>query len=81
MRFHRVQTFRQIDDLTEKIRQIDDFFRERGCNGTPKIHCKKTFAKCFAKILCKKPLQNPALVILTEKKYKRYFDGKKQGLH
>ena len=61
MKFHQIQTFPQIDDLTEKIRQFDDFLGEQGCNDTPKIHCKN-------------PLQNPALdgknsinVILTEK--------------
>ena len=27
---HQIQKYRQIDDLTEKIRQIDDFFRRAG---------------------------------------------------
>ena len=28
-------------------------FHGRGCNGTPKIHCKNPLQKTFAKILCK----------------------------
>ena len=43
-------------------------FGKWGCNDTPKIHCKKTFAKSFAKSGARHfDGKNSINVILTEK--------------
>ena len=71
--------------LSEIFRQIDEFL----ASGVAMLHLKT-----IAKNLCKKPLQNPlqksfAKILCKirgssfwrKKQYKRYFDGKKLGLH
>ena len=68
--------------FSKNFRQIDEFFGERGCNGTPKIYCKNTLQNSLAKILCKilcKIRLMKKNVTLTEKLKICQFDGKVRG--
>ena len=67
--------------ILRETRQIDEFFGERGCNGTPKIHCNPArrqfdgkFFNFFVKLTSSgvamvhlKTIATPLDIILTKK--------------